>query len=70
MLYCLLPRKILEKKNKQFFQNMRKVQTPPIVSGFCIQVEPPNKGRYGANDFVPCKEVVPISEGHLSEVPL
>ena len=25
-------------------------------------VEPPNKGHYGANDFVPCREVVPMSE--------
>ena len=33
-------------------------------------VEPPNKGHYGANDFVPCREVVPISEGPLSEVAL
>jgi hypothetical protein len=55
-------------------------------------VEPLNKGHYEANDFVPrrevvpisevtkvqhgvetsvlCREVVPISEGPLSEVPL
>ena len=33
-------------------------------------VEPPNKGHYGANDFVPYREVVSISEGPLSEVPL
>ena len=33
-------------------------------------VEPPNKGHFGANSFVPCREVVPISEGPLSEVPL
>ena len=32
-----------------------------------ITVEPPNKGHYGDNDFVPCREVVPISEGPLSE---
>ena len=25
-------------------------------------VEPPNKGHFGANRFVPCREVVPISE--------
>ena len=25
-------------------------------------VEPLNKGHYGANDFVPCREVVHISE--------
>ena len=25
-------------------------------------VEPPNKGHFGANSYVPCKEVVPISE--------
>ena len=46
-------------------------------------MEPPNKGHFGANSFVPCREVehgattsvpcrevVPISEGPLSEVPL
>ena len=33
-------------------------------------VEPPNKGHFGANSFVPCREVVPISEGPLLEVPL
>ena len=25
-------------------------------------VEPPNKGHFGGNKFVPCREVVPISE--------
>ena len=25
-------------------------------------VEPPNKGHFGANSFVPCREAVPISE--------
>ena len=25
-------------------------------------MEPPNKGQFGANSFVPCREVVPISE--------
>ena len=25
-------------------------------------VEPPNKGHFGGNNFVPCREVVPISE--------
>ena len=25
-------------------------------------VEPPNKGHFGGNSFVPCREVVPISE--------
>ena len=25
-------------------------------------VEPPNKGHFGANSFVPCREVFPISE--------
>ena len=33
-------------------------------------MEPLNKGHFGANSFVPCREVVPISEGPLSEVPL
>ena len=32
-------------------------------------VEPPNKGHFGANSFVPCREVIPISEGPSSEVP-
>ena len=35
-----------------------------------IIVEPLNKGHYGTNDFVPCREVVPISESPLLEVPL
>ena len=35
-----------------------------------MPVEPPNKGHYGPNDFAPCREVVPILEGPLSEVPL
>ena len=30
-----------------------------------ITVESPNKGHFGANSFVPCKEVVPISEVKL-----
>ena len=25
-------------------------------------VEPPNKGHFGVNSFVPCREGVPISE--------
>ena len=25
-------------------------------------VEPLNKGHFGANSFIPCREVVPISE--------
>ena len=25
-------------------------------------VEPPNKGHFGVDSFVPCTEVVPISE--------
>ena len=35
-----------------------------------ITAELPNKGHFGANGFVLCREVVPISEGPLSEVPL
>ena len=27
-----------------------------------ITVEPPNKGHFEANSFIPCREVVPISE--------
>ena len=40
---------------------------PSIVGN---TVEPPNKGHFGAKSFVPCREVVPTSEGPLSEVPL
>ena len=25
-------------------------------------VEPPNKGHFGANSFVPCREVIPVLE--------
>ena len=33
-------------------------------------VEPPNKGHFGANSFVPCREVGPISEvKYISMVP-
>ena len=28
----------------------------------CNTVEPPNKGDYGADDCVPCREIVLISE--------
>ena len=28
-------------------------------------VEPPNKGIYGINDFVPCREVVPTSQSNI-----
>ena len=41
-----------------------------FIPSILITVEPPNKGHYGDNDFVPCREVVPISEGPLSEVPV
>ena len=30
-----------------------------VISG---TVEPLNKGHFGANSFIPCREVVPISE--------
>ena len=30
-----------------------------------LSVEPPNKGHYGVNYFVTCREVVPISEGQI-----
>ena len=58
--------------------------TPLQISFYTV--EPPNRGYYGANGFVPCKGVVPIlevivhktivlcieviSECPLSEVPL
>ena len=34
----------------------------PCVYLVTITVEPPNKGHFEANSFVPCREVVPISE--------
>ena len=30
--------------------------------GKLYTVEPPNNGHFGDNNFVPCREVVPISE--------
>ena len=33
-----------------------------LSSAHIYTVEPPNKGHFGANSFVPCREVVPISE--------
>ena len=33
-----------------------------LVDRYSSTVEPPNKGHFGANSFVPCREVVPISE--------
>ena len=41
---------------------VEKVQVPGVYTL--------NKGHYGANNLVPCREVVPISEGPSSEVPL
>ena len=43
-----------------------------MIMGYCqlATVEPPNKGHFGLNSFVLCREVVPFSEGPLSEVPL
>ena len=32
------------------------------TAGYVCTVEPPNKGHFGGNNFVPCREVVPISE--------
>ena len=40
------------------------VHTPPCV----VTVEPLNKGHFGANSFVPCREVVPISEVKIHQV--
>jgi hypothetical protein len=33
-----------------------------LVTFSLYTLEPPNKRHYEANDFVPCREVVPISE--------
>ena len=35
------------------------------INNYCediYTVEPPNKGHFGVSAFVPCREVVPISE--------
>ena len=39
--------------------NSRNGNTFALISS---TVEPPNKGHFGANGFVPCREVVPFSE--------
>ena len=41
-----------------------------IYVEFGDTVEPLNKGHFGISNFFPCREVVPSSEGPLSEVPL
>ena len=38
------------------------VKVVPHRRDFETTVEPPNKEHFGANSFVPCREVVPISE--------
>ena len=52
------------------FASSRKREIAMVKTPFCIAVEPLNKGPFGANSFVPCREVLRISEGPLSEVPL
>ena len=39
------------------------LQCAALASWLVDTVEPPNEGHYEANYFVPCREVVPISEG-------
>ena len=41
-----------------FFNSVKDVSECTCV----YTVEPPNKGQFGANSFVPCRVVVPISE--------
>ena len=48
----------------------QKYTSSVLTESIVNTVEPPSKGHFGANSFVPCREVVPISEGPLSEVPL
>ena len=36
--------------------------TPSGHLGCAYTVEPPNKGHFWANSFVPCREVDPVSE--------
>ena len=55
--------RVRSKESQPVYITSMHVQLPTLAN----TVEPPNKG---ANDFVPCREVVPISEGPLSEVPL
>ena len=42
--------------------NVGKLPCIEISQVKCFTVEPLNKGHFGANSFVPCREVVPISE--------
>ena len=39
-----------------------RVNKGEITAGTDTTVEPPKKGHNGANDFVPCREVIPIPE--------
>ena len=43
-------------------RNFKRFSTESILKITVYAVEPPNKGHFGANSFVPCREVVPISE--------
>ena len=56
----------LRAANRLIREMVRRVSPPVVIP----TVEPPNKEHFGANSFVPCREVVPISEGPPSEVPL
>ena len=48
----------------------QKYTSSVLTESIVNTVEPPSKGHFGANSFVPCIGVVPISEGPLLEVPL
>ena len=42
---------------------------PHFPTLVCVStVESPNKGHFGGNTFVPCKEVVPISKVYLFSI--
>jgi superfamily I DNA and/or RNA helicase len=61
----LFTRKILEKKNKQFFQNMRKVQTPPIPQQQAPPPPPPPPAVSMASP-VPAPATTPPTTGPRS----
>ena len=55
---------ICEKKPPVSLQHglLKLVNCSLVLSHVLHTVEPLNKGHFGANTFVPCREVVPISE--------
>ena len=47
------------------FMCLKQSQVLNSAFDMCITVEPPNKGHFGANSFVPCTEVVPMLGGRI-----